>query len=299
VASPASRVAPSCWRDYLLLGRVSNLPTVWTNTLAGCALAGAEVGPGRLGLLALAFSLLYTGGMYLNDAFDRESDARERPERPIPSGRIGARPVFAIGFALLAAGVLLVTVSAAGPGGGGLGAAASAALLAGVITAYDAWHKANPLSPVVMGLCRVLVYLTAALAVAGRIGPAVTGGAVVLLAYLIGLTYVAKQENLSELRHLWPLAFLGAPFLYAWGALLTAGVATVLYLGFLAWVAYAVAWLVRPGRRDIRRAVVSLIAGISLLDALLIAGAGDPTRAAWAVLGFALTLVFQRWVPGT
>ena len=44
--------------------------------------------------------------MYLNDAFDREIDARERPERPIPSGRIGAGPVFAIGFGLLAAGVL-------------------------------------------------------------------------------------------------------------------------------------------------------------------------------------------------
>jgi 4-hydroxybenzoate polyprenyltransferase len=284
---------------YLLLGRVSNLPTVWTNTLAGCALAGAEVGPGRLALLALAFSLLYTGGMYLNDAFDRESDARERPERPIPSGRIAAAPVFAIGFGLLVAGILGVAAVASGASGGGLVAVGSGALLAGVITAYDAWHKANPLSPVVMGLCRVLVYLTAALAVAGRVGPAVLGGALVLLCYLIGLTYVAKQENLTELRHLWPLAFLSAPFLYAWPALLTPGLAAVLYVGFLAWVAHAVAGLVRPGRRDIRRAVVSLIAGISLLDALLIAGTGDPSRAAWAVLGFVLTLVFQRWVPGT
>ena len=295
----ASRPAAGRWRDYLLLGRVSNLPTVWTNTLAGSVLASVDVGPGRLALLALAFSLLYTGGMYLNDAFDRESDARERPERPIPSGRIGVGPVFMIGFSLLAAGVLVVAAGATGAAGGGLAAVGSGALLAGVITAYDAWHKANPLSPVVMGLCRVLVYLTAALAVAGRIGPAVAGGAAVLLSYLIGLTYVAKQENLTEVRHLWPLAFLGAPFLYAWPTLLGAGVGAVLYLGFLAWVAYAVAWLVRPGRRDIRRAVVSLIAGISLLDALLIAGAGGTAPAAWAVLGFALTLAFQRWVPGT
>jgi UbiA prenyltransferase family len=283
----------------LLLGRVSNLPTVWTNTLAGTVLAGAAVGPASLALLALAFSLLYTGGMYLNDAFDRESDARERPERPIPSGRIGAGSVFMIGFSMLAAGVLVVAAGAIGPAGGGLMAMGSGALLAGVITAYDAWHKANPLSPVLMGLCRVLVYLTTALAVAGRIGPAVAGGAAVLLSYLVGLTYVAKQENLTEVRHLWPLAFLGVPFLYAWPALLGAGVGAVLYLGFLGWVAYAVAWLVRPGRRDIRRAVVSLIAGISLLDALLIAGTGDAARAALAVLGFALTLVFQRWVPGT
>jgi 4-hydroxybenzoate polyprenyltransferase len=284
---------------YLLLGRVSNLPTVWTNTLAGSTLAGVDVEAGRLGLLALAFSLLYTGGMYLNDAFDRESDARERPDRPIPSGRIGAGRVFAIGFGLLAAGVLVVAAIAAGPAGGGRAAVGSGALLAGVIVAYDAWHKRNPLSPLVMGLCRVLVYLTAALAVAGRIGPAVAGGAVALLCYLVGLTYVAKQENLTEVRHLWPLAFLAAPFLYAWPTLLAAGVATVLYLGFLAWVAYAVTWLVRAGRRDIRRAVVSLLAGISLLDALLVADAGEPARAAWAVLGFALTLVLQRWVPGT
>ena len=283
---------------YLLLGRVSNLPTVWTNTLAGATLAGAAVDPGRLTLLALAFSLLYTGGMYLNDAFDREIDARERPERPIPSGRVSAGRVFAIGFGLLAAGVLVVAVAAAGLSNG-RAAVVSGLLLAGVITAYDAWHKANPLSPVVMGLCRVLVYVTAALAVAGRIGAPVWGGAAALLCYLVGLTYVAKQENLSEVRNLWPLAFLAAPFLYAWGVLFTPGVATVLYLALLGWVAYSIAWLVRPGRRDIRRAVVSVIAGISLLDALLIAGAGEPARAAWAVLGFALTLGFQRWVPGT
>jgi 4-hydroxybenzoate polyprenyltransferase len=294
------RPAASRWRDYLLLGRVSNLPTVWTNALAGSVLAGVDIGPGRLALLALAFSMFYTGGMYLNDAFDREIDARERPERPIPSGRVTARRVFAVGSILLGVGVAAVGLAAATTPGGHLASTvASGVLLAAAITGYDAWHKENPASPLLMGLCRVLIYATAALAVAGRVGAAVWAGAAVLLCYLIGLTYVAKQENLTELRHLWPLAFLGAPFLYAWPALFTPGVSVLLYLGFLAWVAYSVAWLVRPGRRDIRRSVVSLIAGISLLDALLIAGAGDAARAAGAVLGFALTLAFQRWVPGT
>ena len=278
---------------------MSNLPTVWTNTLAGTVLAGSDVGPWRVALLALAFSLLYTGGMYLNDAFDRESDRRERPERPIPSGRVTVRSVFTIGFGLLAAGVLLVGAGADRVATRGTAGLWSALLLAAVIIGYDAWHKTNPLSPIVMGLCRVLVYVTAALAVAGRVGPAVTGGAAVLLCYLIGLTYVAKQENLSEIRHLWPLAFLGVPFVYARSILAGGGLSAVLYLGLFLWAVYAVAWLVRPGRRDIRHAVVSLIAGISLLDALLIAGAGDLTRATWAVVGFALTLVFQRWVPGT
>jgi 4-hydroxybenzoate polyprenyltransferase len=45
--------------------------------------------------------------------------------------------------------------------------------------------------------------------------------------------------------------------------------------------------------------VVSLIAGISLLDAVLIAGAGNVPVAWLAVAGFALTLLLQRFVPGT
>jgi 4-hydroxybenzoate polyprenyltransferase len=283
---------------YLVLGRVSNLPTVWTNVLAAGALAGAAAGGERLALLLLALSLFYAGGMYLNDAFDREIDARERPERPIPAGLVGTGRVFAIGFGLLATGIALVGVAAV-PGRARTAALAASALLAALIVAYDVWHKDNPLSPLLMGACRVLVYVTVALAAAGRLGPAVVGGAGALLCYLIGLTYVAKQENLTEVRNLWPLAFLAAPGVYALPALLVSGVASVLLVAFVGWVAYAVSWLVRPRGRDIRRAVVSLIAGISLLDAVLIAGAGDPGRALWAVLGFGLTLALQRWVPGT
>lgn len=283
---------------YLRLGRVSNLPTVWTNVLAGTVLAGAAPGPGRLALLMLAFSLFYTGGMYLNDAFDRDIDARERPERPIPAGRLAAGRVFALGFGMLAAGLLVLLGGAVGGVDARGPALASGLALGGLITLYDAYHKANPASPLLMGLCRVLVYVTAALAVTGRLPLAVVGGAAVLLAYLIGLTYVAKQENLTEVRNLWPLGLLAVPFVYAAGSLRGA-VAALLYLAFLAWVVQAIRLLVGPGRPDIRRAVVSLIAGISLLDGLLIASAGDPPRAAAAVLGFGLTLGLQRWVPGT
>src|SRR5262249_15777195 len=238
--------------------------------------------------------------MYLNDAFDRAIDARERPERPIPSGRIGAARVFVLGFGMLGGAVLVVAVAArASAAEDGLLAVVSGVVLAGVITLYDAWHKETPLSPLLMGLCRVLVYVTAALAVAGRIPGPVAGGALVLLAYLVGLTYVAKQENLSRVENLWPLVFLAAPFVYRLPTLGAVALAAVLYVGFLAWVAHAV-WLVAriPGR-DIRRAVTGLIAGISLLDALLIVGAADPARALWTVLGFVLTLALQRWIPGT
>lgn len=288
------------WGVCLRLGRVSNLPTVWTNVLAGAALTGVSVAPGPLAFLALALSLFYIGGMYLNDAFDREIDARERPERPIPAGLVKATTVFAAGYGLLAAGLAALAAEAAWTGQRGYASTILSGLaLAGLIVFYDARHKANPWSPLLMGLCRVLVYATAAFAVAGRLGAAVVIGATVLLSYLIGLTYVAKQENLAALRNLWPLVFLAAPFVYGIPALTGGRTGAALYLGFLAWVCYGVWLLVRPGRADIPRAVVSFIAGISLLDGLLMAGAGAPGAAAWGAGGFGLTLFLQRYVRGT
>ena len=45
-------------------------------------------------------TFFYLGGMYLNDAFDAEIDAAERPERPIPSGQVSARLIFHLGFGI-------------------------------------------------------------------------------------------------------------------------------------------------------------------------------------------------------
>lgn len=288
------------WKVYLSLGRVSNLPTVWTNVLAGAVLAGEPLEPLILAALLVSLSLFYIGGMYLNDAFDREIDARERPERPIPSRRVSAREVFTIGYAMLGVALLLLMAAVSWRERHAIWAPmASGLVLAGLITYYDASHKRSPLSPMVMGLCRVMVYLTTALAMAGRLPVAVLGGGLILLSYLIGLTYVAKQETLSEYRNLWPLAFLGAPFVYGLPILAASAAGAVIYVGFLIWVCYAVSLLVRRGRINIPRSVISLIAGISLLDALLIAGAGAAEISGWGVVGFALTLLFQRYVRGT
>ncbi len=288
------------WRTYIRLGRVSNLPTVWTNVLAGIVLAGGPLEAGTLAALIVALSLFYVGGMYLNDAFDRKIDARERPERPIPSGLIGAREVFAIGFGMLAAAVLvLVGVAVRRAPSPNWLPVASGVALAAVITYYDAVHKRDPLSPLVMGLCRGLTYVIAAVAVAGAVPGRVVAAVLVLLSYLIGLTYVAKQETLAEYRNLWPLAFLFAPFAYAAPFVARGPTAAVIYVGFLAWVVYAISFLVRRGRVNIPRAVISFIAGISLLDALLIAGAGRAMLAVGAIGGFGLTLAGQRWVRGT
>jgi hypothetical protein len=276
----------------LRLGRVSNLPTVWTNVLAGVVLAGGEAHAPLLALLLVAMSALYVGGMYLNDAFDREVDARERPGRPIPAGLVRPGTVFAAGFGLLGVGVLLL-VPAGAP------AALVGLLLAATIVFYDWHHKGNPFSPLVMGICRVLVYVGAAVAVTLSLPAAVPCAAVVVVCYLIGLTYIAKQETLSRVENLWPLLFLAVPFLYAAIALRPEPLSVLLFVAFLAWVVFGLSFLFRREGASVPRAVVSLIAGIALLDALFIASEGHPAVALIAVAGFALTLAFQRFVPGT
>lgn len=289
------------WRVALELGRVSNLPTVWTNALAGVVLAGADGVDWRFPALLVALSLFYVGGMYLNDAFDRKVDADERPERPIPRGAASARTVFTLGFGMLGAGLLvLLVVGHAFAGGTGLHPALGGLALGVAIVVYDAWHKDNPLSPLLMGLCRVLVYATAGFAVTTVLPPLLTLGAAALLCHLIGLTYIAKQEHLDTVENFWPLLFLGAPPVYAAAASAFDSLTGVLiWLALVGLLGFALSLLIRRGRGDVPRAVVSLIAGISLLDALLIAATGAAALAWIAVLGFILTFALQRWVAGT
>lgn len=284
--------------DVLSLGRVSNLPTVWTNVLTGVVLAGGAIDDGRAWLLLAALTFFYVAGMYLNDAFDADVDAVERPERPIPAGRVSRRTVFAAGYAMLAVAVGLMTVTgvvggtAPWPGLAGLA-------LAGVIVLYDWHHKDNPLSPVVMGVTRMLAYICAGVAFVVPPPAPLVVAAVVLLCYLVGLTYVAKQENLGRVRNMWPLAFLVVPCIYGLVLGTEAAWTWIFLAAFVAWALVALFYLRRRGPGDIPRAVVGLIAGISLLDAVLIAGAGATGYAMMAVAGFLLTLALQRFVSGT
>jgi len=286
------------WAVALKLGRVSNLPTVWTNMVAGIVLAGGTITDPRTVPLVVALSLFYVGGMYLNDAFDAEIDAKERPERPIPSGAVARATVYGLGYGMLAVAMLLLGWIGVEYGAGPW-PAASGALLSAAIVAYNWRHKDNPISPIVMGLCRVFVYVTAGVCFAAAISAPLAVGAGLMLCYLIGLTYVAKQENIGRVENMWPLLFLAAPIVYG-GTRLDRGLtAAAIWVAIVVLVLAALRFVKRRGPGDIPKAVVSLIAGISLLDAMFIAGAGEPRLAGLAVLGFLLTLALQRFVPGT
>jgi 4-hydroxybenzoate polyprenyltransferase len=278
----------------LRLGRISNLPTVWTNVIAGAVIAGGTHNAGEIALVALAMSAFYVGGMYLNDFFDRAIDARERPTRPIVAGEIGAGTVSAIGFGLLAIGIALMVPF-------GLAAAVWGIALAGVVVLYDVWHKGNALGPTIMGLCRALVYLGAGAAMTGHISLALVIGAVVLAAHTAGITYAARQESLDTIGSLWPMVLLAAPLIVALPYIATGWIVPIAFALLLVADAAAVRLLAKrsaPGA--VPRAVSGLIAAISLVDAVAVAWAGgDPLLVLACAAGYPLTRLFQASIPGT
>ena len=256
------------------LARLPNLPTVWSNVLAAWVIAGAAPSPSLLAAIAGA-SLLYAGGCTLNDAFDAAWDARHRPERLIPSGRLPARVVWSAGLAELAAGTAILTALC--PHHRLLPAALAAAILV-----YDAWHKQNPLSVLVMGACRWLLWLVAAAAATGSLTiSAVAAGGVVWTAIVV-LSLVARGEAKAGekpplSRHLLWLV----PALVAAAACLPDISPVAPLAAAVGLTAAGAVWLRLPvspasGRVDIGRWVGRMLAFLPVLDAALVLALTDP-----------------------
>ena len=281
------------FRTLLVLGRASNLPTVWSNCFAAWLLGGGGSW-GRFLALTFGASLLYTGGMFLNDAFDEDFDRLHRRERPIPSGKITGLLVWKIGSGLMAVGFLFMAWQ-------GMNTAMITLLLVGSIMLYDWLHKMIAFSPVLMASCRFFLFL--AVASAGERG--VTGWslwpAVALACYIIGLSYLAKRESFPKAIQFWPLLFLAVPFGLAWlindGEFRRATLGYGLLLGV--WVAWNLQFTFRPVHRNIGMTVSGLLAGIVLTDLLALGSVVSWPVVLVFVLLFVVALVFQRFIPAT
>src|ERR1051326_2799088 len=275
-------------RTLLILGRASNLPTVWSNCLAGWLLGGGGA-VRHLAWLCLGASFLYIGGMFLNDAFDAQFDSQHRPERPIPSGQISATAVWGWGLSWLVLGVCALSFF-------GRTTASLAVLLAISILIYDALHKIFAFSPLFMAACRFLLILTAASVAEGGVfggaGLSIWSG-LVLAAYVVGLSFLARKESTHGALLYWPCALLAAPVLLALvvNADGFARRAFLLSVALVLWILFALRqafWVEQP---NIGRSVSGLLAGIVLVD--LLAVAGGTAALGLVFLGFfVLALVF-------
>lgn len=146
-------------RAYLTLMRPANLVTAIADIAAGFAVgytlsAGNNIWAGFVPHLSdflwlcLATIGLYGGGVVFNDVFDYELDKEERPERPLPSGRVSKQQATLLGSVLL-----LIGIAASFFVGIISGEIALAVALLALL--YDAKSKHHVFwGPVNMSLCR-------------------------------------------------------------------------------------------------------------------------------------------------
>ncbi|GAA4509272.1 SCO3242 family prenyltransferase [Nonomuraea ferruginea] len=255
-------------RALLELVRAPAALSVPGDTIAGAAAAGRRPAPG----LALASVLVYWSGMALNDWADREADAVERPERPIPSGRV--RPGAALGLATALTGAGLATAALAG-GRRGL---TVAGLLAGAVWAYDLRLKRTAAGPASMAACRVLDVLLGA----GEQTRAALPAALAIGAHTYGISVLGRAEVTGAapgtagraVAASTVAAGLAAASCARGGAAARAG-AGVLIAGYLASTLPVQAGLrTLPDPENVRRAVRLSILGLIPLQAAAVAGGG-------------------------
>lgn len=157
--------------------------------------------PGKFAGLLVASSCLYLSGMVLNDLFDVKQDREERPNRPIPSGKVSMQSAAILGFGLMGAGILAAAFV-------GQVSLQVAIVLALAILSYDVVLKKTVLGPVAMGSCRFFNILlgasiqpdwTPSLLASPQLAAAVGLGL-----YIVGVTTFARTE--AKVSNRWQLA---------------------------------------------------------------------------------------------
>jgi len=184
---------------FLRLMRPANIVTALADILAGffIGLIMHQPWPGWQALaypdlygVLLATAGLYAGGEVLKDVFEAEVDALERPERPIPSGRVSLRAATLLGILLLLAGVW--AVSQVGPE-----SATIAVLVGGLAVLYDAYGKHHPwMGPLNMGLCRggnLILGMSA-----WPLGPVSMALGLIPVLFISAVTLVSRGEVASQ-----------------------------------------------------------------------------------------------------
>lgn len=171
-------------KRYGELLRLSLFPSAIGDAVVG-VLLGAGLWPRdlRIALVIGASLLTYHGGMALNDWADRGEDARVRPGRPIPSGRVSPNAALGLGGALLLLGPALLAWIDPVAGACGLLVAALAAI-------YDVAGRGPWRGPLLLGACRAGNVFSAALAGAA-LTPQVTSQESLVRATPFALAYAA------------------------------------------------------------------------------------------------------------
>jgi 4-hydroxybenzoate polyprenyltransferase len=296
---------------WLQLLRLPNVFTALADVMMGYLVAYRELQPVRdFALLAAASVLLYLSGMVLNDVFDAEVDARDRPDRPIPSGRVSLKAAAAVGWGMLTTGVVIAWILSFNANDWRPGAVAT--LLAACILLYDGALKRTRLAPLVMGECRTLNVL---LGMSLMIIP--WGKADILIAigigvYIMGVTIFARTDARVSSRTRLTAGLIvllsGISLLAAvpWLTIDRPPLAVILPGWYLLWAALALIIgrrctmaIFEPSPQRVQSAVRHCVHSIIVLDAAVCVGYAS-SYWGFAVLSLLIpTMLLTLWLNAT
>jgi hypothetical protein len=140
-------------KDYLALVRLPNLFTLPSNILVGMAtvssLAFTLTSFSQFLLLVTISVLLYCVGIVLNDLYDFDIDKKERPNRPLPSGKISRRSAIVL-VAILSTLALILSLQVS------FSTLVISSILFSVIFGYDKYLKNTHAGPFTIASARVM-----------------------------------------------------------------------------------------------------------------------------------------------
>ncbi|GCB43289.1 SCO3242 family prenyltransferase [Streptomyces sp. NL15-2K] len=291
---PSPRLA-----DLANLVRLPAALSVPGDILAGAVASAGKPRPRIVATMASSVAL-YWAGMALNDYADATVDAVERPERPLPSGRVARSTALATACGLTAAGLGLAALA------GGRRALGVALPLTGLVWAYDLRLKSTPAGPAAMAGARTLNVLAGA--EPGHRASALPA-ALLVGAHTYTVTALSRHEVSGAPRAL-PAVTLAGSTATALAAAALPGVrrrrgtarigAAVGALGYLASYGTAQARAARePSAANVRTAVGTGIMSLMPLQAALTAGGGGTGLAGVLAVAHPLARRLARKVSPT
>jgi 4-hydroxybenzoate polyprenyltransferase len=170
------------FKDYLILVRLPNLFTLPSNILVGFVIASSLTLTSYVQVLLLVTIsiLLYCVGLILNDLFDYNIDKKERPDRPLASGKVSRRAAIGLvtAFSALALGLSLIV---------SIPTLVTSSLLFVLIFGYDKFLKKTMAGPFTIAAARVINVMLGASVDFGHIG---SFPQLIILTFVLTITFV-------------------------------------------------------------------------------------------------------------
>jgi 4-hydroxybenzoate polyprenyltransferase len=290
-------------KAFLSLVRIPTVFSSMSNAYAGYFIGGGRTVTPVLGLGLGAAALFIMAGMTLNDIADKEVDAQERPNRPIPSGAIRLSTAWILSLGMMALGMVLLFF--ANPISAGMGFALCAAIFN-----YNFKLKGGFLGPAAMGLCRLLNLLTG-ITLAWPAWPKIASlpsslglALFSIWAYIALVTYLARDEVGGNSRKRARIFFAGiATWFICWS-----GTSFIWYRNefslHLIWLALALLLMqpfrnlaLNPSPKHTGQMIGSLLRLVPLIDVMAMLANHVPVTSAligtlWIVPAYAIGKLF-------